>query len=1502
MKKQLNRNLFKTVLLLVASVLMVTLLCVSLLLTVYGDEKEKKTLTLQWSDGTSSVWEHIESITVKYILDNGSDGETQTFKRTDVTGESTQVSMEIPVGSEVTVKIVPVPGYLLKDLTVTAGTYAWVEKTQTLTWTKFNADNTVEMKQCEERTYKITVVNYNAVNSGISYGTDDTFAWKALFNGDLTYTYGGDSLVLPEVKMTGYTFQGWRVRTGMGDDFSDNDETSQPLTANTINQLIVGNNTYAQNTGELYIYPRMEPTPQTFYRYDYVYSASASQNNYRGAQLSDRIQGTALINSKITGLVWMDDDDEANGVYKTYAGYVVHVCNEFCSAANAHYPDVTINDSDEVENVVVRLYEAIVYRLTFLNAGDDYTPFSNTYLYGNRTEIKDPTRFGYTFNGWTVEVYKNGEWKTVDSTDPGFCLGDKNATIGNDPNALYASDKNEDAVEGYEYEIRLTARWSPNSYTIDYDFGGVTREEDVAYNDSLPKQFTFDSVTEEETYALAIALPKRAGYRFCGWSLSYLNDGMPVTETFTPEENEAFFVNGTFLFPSNQYASNVTLTAAWEAMSYTVILSGNGATVLGTASLTDVQFDQLLQIPSDFELPARDGYTFLGYWSTPAGSGEQYIDADGNAVEGKLWGLFETNADGNIVLYARWKINPYCVDVELTLPIGLNASDVSVFVSQKDGNGNWGDFVLLTEPMWIDYGTEYRVRISIGKKNFKVVQWGHKESETQLTDHVSEFESNVYTVGAENIVWSAIVLSSVNDPTGSVTVDYRKETMSGLPAGKYLLYLGELYRYEITVTVNGTQTITTVNGEQVTAIPIPNAFFGSTAVRLIRYGDGETTADSDPYVLTFVARPEAPANDVYNVNPNFEDHLEVEMNEGIDVNDYEFAVWIKGDASLLPEELWGDLPNDLRRVGTGEADLVRPGTRYYVFVRKKATDEAPHGEVYVTDPRTTMSANYLKNYEDYLDGLLDGYGENVKSLVDEAKETIRNAQNPETFYETIENAIAKVKAGLELAQVKDTNVARLEKKLQDCVASGSYSDENIARLQGYYSQAVERINQASSVAQVQELFRNADDAMDAVPLSYLYVYDMEELLLSLIGKAQTGGFLSGSGLELRRQMDFDTIAKNIDAAIRSGSITVGAGGTLTAAEAQQLLKELEVVAHYNFRMLRDNATVQPDGAVEIRLTIPKDLKACTGLRVAYYHSDTGMIELLNSDEVVQDGNELVFYTDKVADFVILADATVELTGVIIALGVVLLCQLIAICAILIGRMKAKKHSVACCTVLPMAFLTVRFSPVHADLLVLVMGLLAVVLQGILLALLFSSHLTHRRRSKRAMNDVGKHVDDGASEQMEQSESSFSVSEEIPEEAFPNFDEDPDIEDVEVPEDFDETEEVEEPLDSLDDMETESDPYATYDTAYEDEEEFIEPSPVPRYSMDEDAEEDGSLFAYGETDEADSEVFDDEDVYQDSVTDEMSEDDATESSDVASFEWDASDVDAESDDSYYQYDE
>lgn len=1495
MKKQLNQRLFKTVLLLCACGLMVALLCVSLLLTVYGDEKEKKTLTLEWSGGTSSVWEHIESITVKYILDNGSDGETQTFKRTDVT-ESSQVSMEIPVGSEVTVKIVPEPGYSLFDLTWEQGNIddVWTYSTQTLHWSKFNRDNKITLKDCKKRKYKIKVVDYNALaEDRFSYGYVGSIAfdWQALKNGELTYVYDEDTLALPEVTMTGYTFLGWRVRTGGGTDFTDNDETSKPVTSNTINALIVGNNTYAQDNGILYIYPRMEPTPQTFYRYDYVYSASASQNNYRGAQLSDRIQGTALMNSNITGLVWMDDDDEANGVYKTYAGYVVHVCNDSCSAATAHYPNVIVNDSDEVENVVVRLYEAIVYRLTFLNAGDAYTPSSGSYTYGNLTAIKDPTRFGYTFTGWTVEAYKNGEWKQVDVTAPGFSLGDKNATIGNDPNALYASEKNENAVEGYEYEIRLTANWSQNSYRIDYLFGDVTREDDIAHNETLPNQFTFDSVTEEAS-VLAIALPKRAGYRFCGWSVSYLTEaGTPETTTFRTDEQADAFANGSFLFPTDQYASDVTLEAIWEAMSYTVILNGNGATALGTASLTNVRFGELLQLPSDFELPVRNGYTFLGYYSTPAGSGEQYIDAAGQAVEGKPWGLFETNTDGNLILYARWQINSYSVEVDLTLPSGLNESDVTVSVAQKNDNGSWGSFVTITAPMQIAYATEYKVRICIGQENFKVVKWGNQGAETVLATHLNEFVSDTHTVGAEDTVLSAVILPTVTDPTGSVTVNYRKETLSGLPVGRYLLYLDELYRYEISVSAGGTQNVITVNGEQVAAIPIPDAFFGSANVRLIRYGDGETTADSDPYPLAFVARPAAPANDVYNVNPNFEDHLEVEMNAGVNADEYEFAVWIKGDASLLPEELWGDLPNNLRRVGTGADDLVRPGTRYYVFIRRKATDDTPHGEVYVTDPRTTMSANYLKNYEDYLDGLLDGYGENVGALVDEAKETIRNAQNPEDFYETIEEAIAKVKAGLELAQVKDTNIERLTNKLNACVASGSYSAENLSRLQSYCAETITKINQASSLAQVQELYRNADDYMDSVPLSYLYVYEKEDLLLSLIGTSQSGSFLSGSGLELRRQMDFDTIAKNIDAAIRSGNITVGSGWDMTAAEAQQLLKELEVVAHYNFRMLRDNVAVQPNGAVEVRLTIPNDLRACTGLRVAYYHSETGRIELLNSDEVQQDGTELVFYTDKIADFVILADATVELTGVIFALGMVLLCQLIAICAVLIGRRKANQTSLHACVALPMTFLTVRFFPVHADLLVLVMGALALILQGVLLFLLFSSHMTHRRPSKRMSAEDTAHSDETGSAHDESAEAVFDEAEA---EEFPISEDDPDIEDLDPSDPFEPVEDAE--------IEDEPDPFAAYDNGYEEEESFIEPSPVPRYSMEEEAEPDASTFAYGDAD-------DEEDLTEGTYPFPLTEDDgteddiadATEETDSASFEWD-SDVAEEADDSLYRYDE
>jgi hypothetical protein len=210
---------------------------------------------------------------------------------------------------------------------------------------------------------------------------------------------------------------------------------------------------------------------------------------------------------------------------------------------------------------------------------------------------------------------------------------------------------------------------------------------------------------------------------------------------------------------------------------------------------------------------------------------------------------------------------------------------------------------------------------------------------------------------------------------------------------------------------------------------------------------------------------------------------------------------------------------------------------------------------------------------------------------------------------------------------------------------------------------------------------------------------------------------------VRRFEDLDALRRMVDGAIRtSGRVVVDT--FMSQEDAELLLRTLDVVDAYRFNLI--NAIVQTNDSFTVRMQIPEALLGMTGLQVAYYDEATGMLELL---ETTVEGDELVFKAKRIADFVILADPTINLTAVIVALGLLMLCQIIAIAVILVSRSKGKKMVLNACVALPTLFMTVHFAPVNAEKLALIMGVAVILLQSILMWLLLSSNMIRARKKR-----------------------------------------------------------------------------------------------------------------------------------------------------------------------------
>ena len=753
----------------------------------------------------------------------------------------------------------------------------------------------------------------------------------------------------------------------------------------------------------------------------------------------------------------------------------------------------------------------------------------------------------------------------------------------------------------------------------------------------------------------------RDGYTFLGWRL----------------EGSADEFQKNCRIPANSSAEDLRFVAGWEANGYTVTLDPNASDAAGGDTSANAVFGSAL---SSVNPPERKGYTFLGYFLNPDDDSTQYFDADGNWVSGKLW-----DQPRDTVLYAKWQINQYTVSVDGGL---LNDAVITIGGQTYDGT-----------PIAFDYHTSVTVIVRLNG-TCKLIKWNGK-----AIAHTKEF-TYTFTL-EENTVLSG--LAAAMEETPDFRVQYAEEIFmvtGGIPAGEYILRQGD---NELRFTVGTDGIITFADGTTADRFRA-SQYFGST-VRIIRCGNGETSADSDEQSLTVAGRPPQPKpNDEIDYISALDNSIEVIMS-GKGSYVYEFACSVTRSADGVTGLTWVSNPLFLN---------LKSGTPYYIYVRVAASETYPHGEVYETTS-ITLSAQFLQNQIDRLMDLRQpGDGENVDRLVQAAVDSMNSLQPAPDYVERMEDIYQSVADGIAFARVQDTSIAALRALCRSLQDSGAYSEQvGIPALQSYLDAAVSAINAAKTESEVQRLASDAENSLYAVLISYLFYGN--DFLLSC------GGIDRNFRLVASRVMDLGSVSSPIQRAIQAGTIVVG-GTQMTLADATSALRTLDVLGYYNLQLLHSNSgpSVKAQGPFEIRLLIPEDLRGSTGLLVAYYESSTEKLTVLDTR---RDGNYLIFTADTVAGFVILGDHDVSLTGLLIALSATLFFQLIAILILVIRRRKfAKEHRSY--SLLPLAALTIRFLPEKAAGAVLLLGALVVIFQIILLWLLLTSDIIRRKKKPR----------------------------------------------------------------------------------------------------------------------------------------------------------------------------
>ena len=246
-------------------------------------------------------------------------------------------------------------------------------------------------------------------------------------------------------------------------------------------------------------------------------------------------------------------------------------------------------------------WTANTYTVAFNANGGSGTMSNETFTYDTAKALTANafTRAGYTFVGWNTKSDGTG---TPYSNE--HLVLNLTATSGG--------------------TVTLYAQWTANTYivTLDRQSGsGGTASVTATYGSAMPP---------------IESLPTRVGYSFEGYYDA------------TSDGTQYYKANGSSAHKWDKTTAT-KLYARWTANTYMVTLdkqSGSG----GPASVTATYNNNMPFIG----VPARNGYTFGGYYDQTNGGGTQYYNADGSSA--KAWDTADATT-----LYAKWTAKTYTI-------------------------------------------------------------------------------------------------------------------------------------------------------------------------------------------------------------------------------------------------------------------------------------------------------------------------------------------------------------------------------------------------------------------------------------------------------------------------------------------------------------------------------------------------------------------------------------------------------------------------------------------------------------------------------------------------------------------------------------------------------------------------------------------------------------------------------------------------------------------------
>ena len=395
-----------------------------------------------------------------------------------------------------------------------------------------------------------------------------------------------------------------------------------------------------------------------YFRVNRLYESNEIyQGSYSGTHATDYVifyyPQNAKYGSKSTAAAWNPIGATCNYVVQNGSNYsiqpgvfdsVEYDHDNFINGNSYYYYDQYYEDSAFLQYTPNKC--TISYVLNGGDMGGAYNPDGEEEYVGTDSWIRQPTRTGYTFMGWTFEGmdttythYFSWDGYTSDDNTSGMNTTSASISIVANPDAEYLYYKNLRYDDGQT--VTITCNWQANDYTVEY-YATNVRDTAIANTYASYTSQKTDTITFDTNYTIVDGTAYDVeGYSVIGW----------VQDTST---GTIVYNNGQAVNPW-QVAENIKLYAKYAKNMYNISYELNGGTH-GSSHPDSAEYDQTITISN----PTKLGYTFTG-WTV---SNATATISDNKATS--FTGLRTDDYGQTVTFTANWQAHSYTIEYNLS--------------------------------------------------------------------------------------------------------------------------------------------------------------------------------------------------------------------------------------------------------------------------------------------------------------------------------------------------------------------------------------------------------------------------------------------------------------------------------------------------------------------------------------------------------------------------------------------------------------------------------------------------------------------------------------------------------------------------------------------------------------------------------------------------------------------------------------------------------------------